>query len=57
MVHRTKLQGTNIRKLKSKVVTSIFITDQTNAFNKQYNKFDFDSALKRFKNDYPEYFK
>lgn len=54
---RAKLQGTNIRKLKSKVVTSIFITDQTNAFNKQYNKFDFDAALKRFKNDYPQYFK
>ncbi len=53
---RAKLNNTNIRKLKSKVVLSIFYTDQKNAFNKQYNNFDFDSALKKFKTDHPEYF-
>lgn len=53
---RAKLNNTKIRKLKSNVVINIFCADQTHAFNKEYNNFDFEHALNKFKTEHSEYF-
>ena len=53
---RANLKHTKSRKMDCKVIVKMNYGNQTNAFRKVYNKFNFKRALLKFKSEHKEFF-
>lgn len=52
---RARLAGTNMRKIKERLVEKQNYGSQKDAFRKEYSKFNFNKAYQKFKCEHPEY--